>query len=303
MSDEYLWKGGVPEDDADEEVLRLEKLLGQFRYREPRPRPVRFYAWMAAAAALLLSVGTATVFRLRGPFTDWQLNNGQKLRVGAVVESGAIESQFTGHVEVEPNSRLRIVSSGQGEQRFDLERGTIHALIWAPPGRFVVDTPSAKTTDLGCRYTLQVSSGGQGLVTVETGWVAFEWQNREAFIPAGAACVTRPKLGPGTPWFQDAPEALKAALQEFDTKADSGSLQTALRAAREHDALTVWHLMARTSGVQRSAAYDRFASLVRLPPNVTRTAVLNGDAAAIDGAWNALDLGSTEWWREWKRKW
>jgi len=31
--------------------------------------------------------------------------------------------------------------------------------------------------------------------------------------------------------------------------------------------------------------------------------VLRGDPEALDGAWNALDLGSADWWREWKRKW
>jgi hypothetical protein len=33
-------------------------------------------------------------------------------------------------------------------------RRTIHAYIWAPPGEFVVDTPSAVTVDLGCACTL-----------------------------------------------------------------------------------------------------------------------------------------------------
>ena len=214
-----------------------------------------------------------------------------------------IESESTGRVEIEPRSRLKLSNSGRDEERFHLEHGTIHAFIWAPPGRFVVDTPSAKTTDLGCRYTLQVSENGSGLVTVETGWVAFEYKQLESFIPAGAACVTRPGRGPGTPWFSDAPEALKAALEDFDTGRDPNALARALQAARDRDGLTLWHLLVRTRGEQRGEVYDRLARAAALPEAVTRDAVLRGDPAALDGARNALQLGSTEWWRTWKRKW
>jgi len=184
-----------------------------------------------------------------------------------------------------------------------LERGTIHALIWAPPGRFVVDTPSARTVDLGCRYTLHVSENGIGRLTVETGWVAFEWQKRESFIPAGAACITRPKLGPGTPYFTDASSALQEAVDRWDVSADHGALQTALLESRERDALTLWHLMMRTTGPGRAEVYDRLAQVVTLPASATRESILRGDREAVDGAWNALGLGTTDWWREWKRAW
>jgi ferric-dicitrate binding protein FerR (iron transport regulator) len=310
MSDEYLWnRGGEP----DAEIERLEKLLQPLRYkaapvRAPRRAPV--WRWLAAAALVLLCAGLAALVwqRSRDSDSDWQLVNGQRLRAGQLVETGtsgsaAIESQLTGRVEIDAQSRLRLVASAEHQERFDLESGTIHALIWAPPGRFVVDTPSARTIDLGCRYTLHVEPDGTGLVSVETGWVAFEWQKRESFIPAGAACITRPKLGPGTPWFTDAPEALKKALNSFDQAARHDALSAALITARERDALSVWHLMVRTTGEDRGEAFDRFAGLVKLPPNISREAVLRGDADALDGAWNALDLGSTGWWREWKRKW
>jgi len=213
-----------------------------------------------------------------------------------------IESDMTGAVTIEPASRMRLLASGRKEQ-FDLQRGTIHALIWAPPGRFVVETPSARTVDLGCQYTLQISDAGRGLLTVETGWVAFEWNKRESFIPAGAACITRPGKGPGTPWFSDAPEAMKKAVERFDESGDEATLEIVLRTARDRDALTLWHLLGRTSGAQRGEVFERFQRAVNLPANVTREAILAGKPDAVDGAWNAMELGSTEWWRNWERKW
>jgi hypothetical protein len=171
----------------------------------------------------------------------------------------------------------------------------------------VVNTPSSKTVDLGCRYTLHVSENGTGLLTVELGWVAFERNKVESFIPAGAACVTRPDRGPGVPYFIDASAALTNALARFDTSGDpaalAAALSTVLASSRPRDALSLWHLMIRTHGDQRAQVFDRFSSLVKLPTEATRDAILRGDSKAMDAAWNALNLGNTDWWREWKGQW
>jgi hypothetical protein len=301
MSEEYLWdRGGAP----DEEVLRLERLLSPLGHKERLPvrRAPRRIWWLAAAAVLVAGLVSVPLLT-RGRVTNWKAESGRQVRSGQWIDAPKIESEQTGELKIEPGSRLRLVAANQDEERFDLARGTIHAFIWAPPGRFVVDTPSAKTVDLGCRYTLQVSDDGTGLLTVELGWVAFESYGAESFIPEGAACVTRPSRGPGTPYFADAPPALTAALNRFDTTSDDGALQEAISQARARDALSLWHLMGRTKGEERGEVFDRFAQLVTLPNKVSREAILHGDIGAFDEAWNALDLGNTDWWRKWKRKW
>jgi hypothetical protein len=309
MNEDYLWdRSGEP----DMETVRLEQLLGALKYtgapaRQRRRLRTAVRWWLAAAAVLVVGLLTVPLV-LRGPLTNWRLSDGRRVRAGQIIETGAlhktkIQSNDTGEVTIDPGSRLRLIAANDREQRFDLQRGAIHAYIWAPPGRFVVDTPSSKTIDLGCSYTLEVSNNGTGLLKVELGWVAFERNRVESFIPAGAACVTRPDRGPGTPYFTDAPETLTNALARFDTSGAPSALETALVTARPRDALSLWHLMVRTHGNQRVQVFDRFASLVSLPPEATREAVLRGDGKAIDAAWNALDLGNTDWWREWKRQW
>jgi len=196
-----------------------------------------------------------------------------------------------------------LVRAREDEQRLALEYGTIHALIWAPPAKFVVDTPSARAVDLGCQYTLTVSKDGVGFLSVQTGWVAFQTQKLESFIPAGAACTTHKGRGPDTPHFVDAPEALVKAVAEFDLGGADEPLRRALAAARARDALTLWHLLQRTKSQQRGEVFDRFAVLVALPSSVTRETILRGDPSAMDAAWDALHLGDTSWWREWKRQW
>src|SRR5262249_44616513 len=159
--------------------------------------------------------------------------------------------------------------------------------IWARPGQFVVDTPSARAVDLGCEYTLNVDSAGNGRLGVSLGWVAFQYSGHESFIPAGAQCATHVHGGPGIPYFDDASEALQQAVAAFDDNR-SGALPAILSNARPRDALTVWHLLTRAPQKDRGAIFDRFTSLVALPPGVTRDAALRADSHTIDLCWDAL---------------
>jgi hypothetical protein len=301
MSGNYLWDRSGP---PDPEIARLERVLGRLRYRGAVQRPAPRYAFaLAAAAAVLIAV-------MVGRFGDprpaaWQVVSGGtpgQVIPGGVIRTGAaetlvIEADEVGRIEVAPRSELHVVRS----RHMSLPRGRIHALIWAPPRRFVVDTPSARAIDLGCEYTLEVDANGDGLVAVETGWVAFQFEERESFIPAGAACATSQRGGPGTPYFLDAGERFKSALIGFDRT--GAGLERVLAEARPRDALSLWHLLSRAPERERGAVFDRFSALVQIPAGITRESVLAGDRRALDLAWDALGLDSAAWWREWKRDW
>jgi hypothetical protein len=314
MNDEYLWDRT---GDPDPDVAHLEQALSAFALRpdtRKRPRPVIWRWWAAAAAIAVVASGAAALLHHHEAvsMTSWQLSNPdgthKPIRSGEWIEttgnkSEVLESESVGRVSLGPQSRMRLITANDTRQMFALQQGTIHALIWAPPAKFVVDTPGARTVDLGCAYTLHVAHDGTGLLTVEVGWVAFQWRDLESFIPAGAACRTRPGHGPDTPFFLDARPEFKQALAAFDREGKPYLLSTVLQSARKEDALSLWHLLARTSGNDRAAVFDRLGKLVSLPPTVTREAILRGDRNALDASWNALHLGDTSWWREWKRNW
>jgi hypothetical protein len=194
-----------------------------------------------------------------------------EIRVGAI-----------GTVDVEPNSRVRLVEASVTEHRLALDRGTLKARIWAPPRLFFVDTPAGVAVDYGCAYTLTVDDGGAGLLRVTLGEVALELGGRESLVPAGAACATRPGLGPGTPFFEDAPDALRAALARYDFEGGGApALGDVLASARPRDTLTLWYLLARTTPTERPSVYDRLAALAPPPGGVDRDAVLALDAEAL----------------------
>ena len=322
MSDRYLWDRTGP---ADPEVERLEKLLAPLAHRPAgpqrlatgaaRPRPWRALA--AAAAVVLVAAALSRFDTAAGPLTGWQIARidgaarignrdarpDMELRAGDIVRTDResellLQDDDLGRVTLGSESVMRATS----ESRLALNRGRLHAFIWAPPRRFVVDTPSARAVDLGCEYTIDVDRNGDGFLRVSMGWVAFQHNGRESFIPAGAVCRTRRRGGPGIPYYDDAPAPLAQAVASFD-RGDTAALDTILGAARPQDGLTLWHLMTRVSAEDRGAVFDRFAQLVKLPPEVTREKVIARDGATIDLCWNALNLMNTDWWRGWERDW
>jgi FecR protein len=343
--DDYLWDGS---GEPDPEIQRFESLLGKFRYERPAPifpaivpergslfpwRMRLFPVLAATAAALAIAAITFLVYegktdsavaagwgvsRLAGTLRiGAQIINGEqgssRLGVGQILETDAqsranLIADDVGQIEVGPRTRLRVLTMGEGLKRIALDRGTIHAYIWARPGRFVVDTPSAMTVDLGCAYTLHVDDSGAGLVRTSLGWVGFKLNGHESFIPAGAACATRPKVGPGTPYFENASAKLRAALARFDfedgtPKQHSEDLAIVLGESRKRDALTLWHLLPRVEEGQRALVYDRLRELSPPPASVTREGILRLDQPMLDQWWNKLGFDDISVWRHWERSW
>jgi hypothetical protein len=222
----------------DPEIQQLERLLSEFRAKRTVPEQAAGYrpasarlGWSAIAASIAVD-GHAT------------------LNVGEI-----------GVIEVEPNSRLRLIRARKNEHRTALEHGLIHTTIWAPPRSFVVDMPSAAAVDLGCSYALEVSGDGTGLISMLSGWVGFERNGRESFIPAGALCRTRPGAGPGTPYREGASPSFRQALADFDfAHGGDAALAILLKEAKKDDAFTLWHLLARCERGQAPRVYDALGS-------------------------------------------
>jgi ferric-dicitrate binding protein FerR (iron transport regulator) len=331
---DYLWdRSGEP--DAD--VARLERALGRLRHagRPPafpakRPQPRRLLSpsirWLAAAALVLIAAGAGWfVWDMRRGVWDVRsvagtpvvegrpLTDNGRLRLGEWLVTDAVSRATVavariGRVEVFPNTRVQLVESKGREHRMALDRGTIHARIWAPPKFFYVSTQAAEVIDLGCEYTLQVDDNGAGLLRVSQGWVEFNTDGREAFIPQGAMCATRPGVGPGTPRYEDAPSGYGQALDTLDfgaadVEARGAALDVILSRARPRDAFTLWHLLSRGSLDERRRVFDRLAALAPPPNGVTREAILGGDKVAAARWWDSLGVTSGTWWRLLKKKW
>jgi FecR protein len=334
MNDDYLWdRSGPPDPD----VVRLEEMLGRLRSapKVPQIAEVRLkpdstdVAWsvrslapmLAVAAAILLMIGQ-TYQSTRGA-ASWEvarLDGRPRIGVSALAGTGRLAVGQTlvtdaasrarvtvstiGEVTIDPGSTMRLVETRDGHHQLALDRGTLHAAITAPPGQFIVDTPAARATDLGCAYTLHVDEDGSGMISVTAGWVAFEKNGLESFVPAGASARTDAMRGPGTPRYDDESQAYRDALDEFDYGDPArrhDALQRVLQNGGHGDAVTLWHLISRADPADRGAVVDALADQVPMPDGVSRDAVMSGEKTVLDRWWDALGLGDTAWWRTWRR--
>lgn len=273
-------------------------------------RNLRIQLAAAAALFLILSAGGLWLFN-RPPSTSkpyWQVrridgtprigsegisNNGQ-LAIGEWLETddksrAQIAVGTIGNVEIDENTRVRLLETHATEHRLELARGKMSARIWAPPRLFFVDTPSAVAADLGCAYTLEVDDHGASLLRVTSGWVALQLKDRESIVPAGAACETRPGIGPGTPYFEDSSTVFREALKKIDFDNDSGALISLLSEGRPRDTLTLWHLLSRVGGDDRVRVYDKMAAFYPPPVGVTREGVLQLDQKMLETWKHALE--------------
>jgi ferric-dicitrate binding protein FerR (iron transport regulator) len=111
------------------------------KHRPARRSMVRRWQWAFASVAVLalLSVGYWGVGHRAGGWIETDSKSRTTLRIGEI-----------GFVEIEPGTRLRVVTEQPGEHRLALAHGEIRAKISAPPKLFFVDTASGTAIDLGC---------------------------------------------------------------------------------------------------------------------------------------------------------
>lgn len=328
---DYLWDRSGP---VDPQVARLERLLSPHALRAGRPQapiataamrtPRRPWARALALAAVLggLMLGGYGWYWQRlqwaeGDGWDTALVAGQarldgrplrapgvQLQPGNVIETDAagvarIAVAGIGEVLLGQHSRLQLVQTRSGRHRVQLDRGTLSARIWAPPGSFGVAVPSGAAYDLGCEFLIRTDAAGNGQLQVRSGWVQFERGGVEVLVPQGAQAELHGRRAPGTPYASDAAPAFVAALRQIDAgQGTPAVVDRLLGSARPQDAITLVSLLARYPSLRAGPVFDRAAAL--LPAGVTRAALAANGAHALDPWWRALPYPPMKrWWLQW----
>lgn len=337
--DDYLWDRSA---HPDPEVVRIEKALAPFRRIPPPPewdaelavelppsprRRPYFRAGLAAAAVLGILVGGTLARSLDAPWTVSRLrgdvvaggapvsmkSGGDVLRPHQWVETGQgaaarIKVGRIGRADLGPGSRARLVRAEGSEHRMAMERGTLHARIWAPPRFFLVETPSALAIDLGCIYTLTLDDRGAGLLRVESGEVELVEGARRSIVLAGNEATLTPGTGPGLPYPVGARATFRRALERYEAHEDTRTLDELLAAADSGTTITLWHLLQRVAPGDRLRVYTRLTQLAPIPRSVTTKAALALEQDAMHRWRRGLESSWTTetvpfWKRAWRRTW
>ena len=339
---DYLWDRSGP---VDAEVAGLERLLAPQRWRgdarhggrsrsgslsvpaSPRRRMRRWPMALAAVATLaLFAIGARFWYdhRLDWPAQQpWQvaLAEGEvridgrevageaQLAPGAVLATGdgrvRLRAARIGEVVVGEGSRFRIVATGGGRHRTELQHGRLWARVWAPPGAFGVSTPAGDVFDLGCEFVLDAREDGSGALTVRSGWVQVDSRRREVLVPQGARVEFGAGGQPGKPFDLGASDAFRAALRTLDDHAgdvepDGEAVRALVAAARAQDAISLLSLLQAQPQLADGPLFDRLSAMMPAGARVTRAAARAGGAQALAPWWSALPYPRTKlWWTKW----
>ena len=326
MSDDYLWDGRGPARRGCGARGMLDASARRLRTLRRAPRAGGWRAtlpWLTAVAALVVACSGALWMARSSAASSWPVvrlagvpmagtvpvDVAARLPVGAWLQTDAGSraslaiSTSAGSTSI-PARACGSLESREGTTRRRSSADACTRLIWAPPGQFVVDTPRHGDRSRP-RYTLDVRARRHGLIEVSAGWVGFEHGGREAFIPAGARCETRPGVGPGTR-YRSARRCARGADGSTSPRRTLARGTTRSRAMladarpRMRDAVAP----ARTSAGRGSRRRVRPPGPPRASAGVvTREGIRAGrprDAGRMVGR---AGLGDAEWWRAWKRPW
>ncbi len=267
-----------------------------------RGQPVRASLAIAATlAAVVLGVGGGVLYQFRAP-AQWEIvaREGavaaQQLRENEWLETDASSSARLrvgriGSVAVGPESRVRLVRGAWNAHRMVLERGSIDAVIAAPPRLFFVETPTALATDLGCAYQLQVADDGSSTLRVTVGWVELAQDGQRSLVPAGLrASVSRDGV-PGIPHAAEiALDSIEAAhvgnapdrVRAIVTALDAYDVNRPENIRRQTSGITLWHLMQRVAGEDRAQVVIALQRRAPLPAGATMEGILALDRQMLD---------------------
>ncbi|WP_394796046.1 hypothetical protein [Armatimonas sp.] len=259
------------------------------RKRSKKAFPKRVFGLALVTSAAVLGLTLLLRPKTKTLLSDWRLDN-RTVAIGETLEAArsalTLAAPGVGTLQLAAGSRARILESRPGRQRLALESGSLRAKVTAPPRLFVVETPSATATDMGCEYSLTIVNEEHWLgvfrrrsgsiLTVTSGYVEMVDKKRQAvLVPAGASVQVMPDGHQGLPWYGGNPKP----VTDYDT---TGKLAPLLAALKEPtDTLTLFHLLPRVTGAERIAVLDKLLTFTTLPGSVTREQVLALDSKAL----------------------
>lgn len=322
-----LWDPALPGDD---ELVRLEALLGRYRHvpaegqawaLPPISRAPRWRRPALAMAAVLVAcaVGIAAWLPWRLQWSehhDWAVETDapalpRTLRVGQTLatsagETATVQVARIGRMQVLPGTRVRLVDTRTGHHRLELLDGRVRARIWAPPGYFGIAAGDAETVDLGCAFEMQRNLQGEGDIRVLSGWVMHRVQGQETLVPAGSHLRFDASRS-GIPLAETASVAFAAQVEQLDLAMAKGERVTGVEAqvaerATDDDRFTILTLLTRYPALASGPLYPRLAAMFgeTVPDPAHRQAWQQGSVHAMNRWWEQVPRPPKAWWLNWR---
>lgn len=301
--DAFLWDPKAP---AVDDVVALQRTLASLSaarnpadpprvVRKPRARQLSIVASLAVAASVAASVAVFVTVRAPDDVVVISDDGARRTvavgeRIDATTAGTTVELGEHGVLTLAAGTQLSVVKNARSAQELSLERGSLSAIVLAPPRFFTVRTQAARAVDMGCAYELAVDDEGTTTLMVTSGFVALEdvaandGALLDVLVPAGASARARVNARPSLPFRSDATQALRAIVDAAALDVDALLVNVDAR-----DAITLWYALDRVDDTDRARVLERLLALSPPPSSIDVAALRSRDVDALYAWLDVID--------------
>lgn len=201
----------------------------------------------------------------------------------------AIRIPKVGNVEVGENSLLVLTKAKDGNNRIMLRSGSINVTNLSNMPEFSIELKDCIVNDRGGEFNISIYNNKNAVVNVKYGFVEIKKNEKIIYLNEDHICEIRYGFNIGTPYRQDAAEALKAEVMNFDfSNGGDNSVNKIMELATEKDMLTLLALIPNSSQLQRQILFQAIANKFPPPESVTKRGIINGDLHMLYLWWNEI---------------
>lgn len=315
---DYLWDRSGPSDPV---VSDLERVLEGARHRGTPParipaiRPVRRWAWVALAAAVVIVVALGAYLARPKPPTrgepTWTIAGaggpvpgGRVFRESApggersgleffAVDNSELQSVQGGRVTAEAGSTVRVFDLGTNAQRVALASGAVFTQPSKSALPIEIETPwGIASVRPGTSARVRVTREG-GEVEVKDGRVDFGGPGMSPRVPGGCVASLGPGGGVGLPYRSGASPEFRDVVRKLESIGDAAVLARLLPSLLKDadprlEGVTFWNLMWRVDESGRKWLVGAWRGRAKSDAVQNEEGLIRLDVGAMDAWWKAL---------------
>ena len=202
----------------------------------------------------------------------------------------AIRVPKVGNIEVGENSLIVLEKAKDGDNVVILRQGSINVVNNSNMPELSVGLGNCIVTDRGGEFNVSIDDKENARIFVKYGYVEIQKNQEIIYLNENYNCEIKFGFKIGTPYHEDASEALKEEVANFDYRnGGENSIEKIMELASERDMLTLLSLIPKSSQLKRQLLFQAIVNKYPPPETVTRMGIIKGDSQLLYLWWQEIE--------------
>jgi hypothetical protein len=195
-----------------------------------------------------------------------------------------------GSLEVGNNSRLILEKGKEGANVVGIGKGTVKIVnaVNMPELTFIIG--QNKVLDRGGEFLTEVDNNGNAKINVKFAFVEIIYNDDHFYVDENYQCELNVGRRPGIPYYKDASDTLKAAIESFDRlNGGEAAVEKIISFCKEKDVLTLLALIPYVPQLQRQILFQEISNYFPPPESITRAGIIRLDKEMLYKWWEEIE--------------